>query len=169
MIREIILTFFYSGKAKFAPGTFGSLAAILFWFAVNLVFFNEQISLFYQNIFWLLFLSFSFFYSLKAIKDYAKKTGEIDHKSVVIDEVIGIIIPLQLLFLPFDTSYFFNIKIITIHLSFCFILFRFFDIKKPLFIGYIDRNIKTPFGVILDDVACGLLVLIIGLFALYFI
>ena len=41
-----------------------------------------------------------------------------------------------------------------------FILFRFFDIKKPFPVSYFDRKFKNSFGVILDDVAAGLYVVL---------
>ena len=43
------------------------------------------------------------------------------------------------------------------HIILSFTLFRFLDIAKPLFIGWIDRNVKGSFGVMLDDLACGLI------------
>ena len=36
-----------------------------------------------------------------------------------------------------------------------FILFRFFDIKKPFPVSYFDKNFKNSFGVIMDDVIAG--------------
>ena len=36
-----------------------------------------------------------------------------------------------------------------------FVLFRYLDIKKPLLIGYIDRNVEGGLGVMLDDVVAG--------------
>lgn len=32
------------------------------------------------------------------------------------------------------------------------IIFRIFDITKPSLIGYVDRRVKTGFGVLLDDI-----------------
>ena len=37
-----------------------------------------------------------------------------------------------------------------------FLLFRFFDIKKPFPINIFDSKFKNNFGVILDDVIAGL-------------
>ena len=42
----------------------------------------------------------------------------------------------------------------------CFILFRFFDIKKPFPVSYFDRNFKNSFGVIMDDVFAGIYVVL---------
>ena len=37
-----------------------------------------------------------------------------------------------------------------------FILFRYFDIKKPFPVSYFDKKFKNSFGVIMDDVVAGL-------------
>ena len=41
-----------------------------------------------------------------------------------------------------------------------FILFRFFDIKKPFPIYIFDKNFKNSFGVIFDDILAGLYVVL---------
>ena len=41
-----------------------------------------------------------------------------------------------------------------------FILFRYFDIKKPFPVSYFDEKFKNSFGVILDDVVAGLYVVL---------
>jgi len=38
-----------------------------------------------------------------------------------------------------------------------FFLFRLFDILKPPPVGYLDRNVKAGWGIMLDDVAAGLM------------
>lgn len=165
-INEAFLTFFYSGRFPKAPGTCGSLAALIFWFFIAKAFNDNGFSIIFQNLFWLGFSIIAFLYSLYSIPLYAKKVGEIDHKSIVIDEVIGIAIPLQFLFSFIGDIYFTNMTIISIHLIFCFTLFRFFDIRKPSIIGYLDKNYKNAFGVILDDILCGVIVAFLGLVSL---
>lgn len=154
-IHEIILTFFYCGKSKIAPGSVGSIAALIFWFFVNKYFFVNEISQITQNIFWIIFLTASFIYGVFAIKIYTKDIGEIDHSSIVLDEVVGQIFALQFSSLLFE-NYFTSPTLIVLHLTSCYILFRFFDIVKPSFIGYIDRNFKSGFGVMFDDLICGI-------------
>ncbi len=78
-MNELILTFFYSGKAKKAPGTFGSATALGFWFLLS-YFFADKISLVNQNIFWVIFLIAILIYGCFFIKNYAAKFGQIDHK-----------------------------------------------------------------------------------------
>jgi len=66
-----------------------------------------------------------------------------DSSRVVIDEIAGMCV--SLLFIPLTVGY----------VAAAFILFRFFDIVKPL---YIRRTEKLPkgWGVMLDDVVAGI-------------
>ena len=41
-----------------------------------------------------------------------------------------------------------------------FILFRYFDIKKPFPVSFFDKKFKNSFGVIIDDVVAGLYVVL---------
>ncbi len=161
-LHEFLLTFFYFGKAKKAPGTFGSLASLLFWLGLTAIFFNHGISLLTQNIFWGIFLVTAFVYGCFASPIYAKQFNQIDHQSIVLDETVGQIIALQFTFLFLAENYFANLSLIATHLFLCFALFRFFDIKKPSFIGYADRNFKNGFGVMFDDLLSGILAGIIA-------
>ncbi len=67
----------------------------------------------------------------------------IDSSRVVIDEIAGMCI--SLLFLP----------VTLINVAFAFILFRFFDIIKPLYIGKAE-NLPGGWGVMADDVLAGI-------------
>ena len=162
-MRELILTFFYSGKALKAPGTFGSMAALIFWFLLTKLFFLREISLFNQNIFWIIFLIAIFFYGIFNIATYAKKFNQIDHSSIVLDEVVGQVLALQITFNLIADNYFSQNSLIIKHLIFCFVLFRFFDITKPSIIGWCDKNLKNGFGVMFDDLLCGLIVGLLGM------
>ena len=66
-----------------------------------------------------------------------------DHNRVVIDEVAGMCI--TLLFLPVSINY----------IVMGFVLFRFFDIVKPLFIRKLEV-LKGGWGVMLDDIIAGI-------------
>lgn len=155
-LHELLLTFFYFGKAKVAPGTVGSFAAVVFWFLLSEYFSVSQISVTDQNIFWGIFLTFSFIYGSIFSPTYAKQFGEVDHGSIVLDEVVGQIIALQITFNFLPINYFEEIKIIAPHLILSFALFRYFDIQKPLFIGIADKKIKNGFGVMFDDLLSGI-------------
>lgn len=157
-VHEILLTFFYCGKIKKAPGTFGSFMALVFWLALAKLFHDWQISILLQNIFWGIFLTASFIYGCVASPIYTKQFDESDHQTIVLDEVVGQILPLQFVFSFLYHDYFSHPTMMSAHLFFCFVLFRFLDIKKPLFIGFADRNFKNGFGVMFDDLLCGIVV-----------
>jgi len=74
---------------------------------------------------------------------YAKSINKKDPRTVVIDEVLGQLIPLLLL--PPEWG-----LIIA-----AFILFRFFDILKPLFIRKTE-NFPWGWGIMLDDLLAGI-------------
>ena len=150
-LNTIFVTFFGIGKIQFAPGTFSSLmtSVILFYFFHILSVSNELI---------LFILLFIFFYSFYAINNYIKDNDNKDPKEVVIDEVIGQSIPIYLYELAHESSV--NTQEVVLTYLYIFLLFRFFDIKKPFPANYIDKNLKNSFGVILDDVIAGLYVVL---------
>jgi phosphatidylglycerophosphatase A len=74
--------------------------------------------------------------------DIVSKIWGKDPAKVVVDEAAGMCI--SLLFLPVNLKY-----VIT-----AFILFRFFDIVKPLFIKKME-NLPGGWGIMLDDVLAG--------------
>ncbi|MFM6972004.1 MAG: phosphatidylglycerophosphatase A [Alphaproteobacteria bacterium] len=156
--HELILSFFYCGKSIFAPGTIGTIGGIIFWLYFNhfMIICNFELSKY--NL-WLFLINIFFtIYALKFIPNYVQdiKSKDIDHKSIVIDEVVGILIAIQIfhhfsypLFILNDTKF-------LIYLLLIFLIFRFLDIKKPLIIGYCDQKLKNPFGIMLDDILCGI-------------
>ena len=153
-----MLTFCYVGKIKNAPGTFGSLAGVGFWFLLALLFFVADISGFWQNVFWVVFVLLFTIFGAKWTEVWAKfhNHSDIDHKSIVLDEVVGQVIALQMgLVVIFDYEVAFDGQFV-LFLILAFVLFRFFDIKKPWVIGYLDRNVKNGIGVFLDDLVSGL-------------
>ncbi len=127
------------GKRLPAPGTFGSLAGLVV--AAGLV----QLPLLAQMFFLLALIFGAIFVS----QVHATATQTHDHQSVIIDEVAGQC--LALMAMPFEWKYF----------ALGFLLFRFFDILKPWPISWMDRNIKGGAGIVLDDVAAGLVAQII--------
>jgi phosphatidylglycerophosphatase A len=154
-IYKIICTFFGVGKVKFAPGTFGSIAAFPIWFFFDYLFslFNLSITSFFVFFFFVILLLF--FLGLHYSNIHNVKSGKKDASEIVIDEVVG-----QLIAIYF--SYFMALQYLSsnlelvIYFILSFILFRFFDIKKPLFIGLADKKIQNGFGVMIDDVLAGI-------------
>ena len=136
-LSEWLATCFKIGHLPIAPGTWGSLAAIICWW------------LWLQYLDPLVFIVFIFtiftigVFAANIIIDH---TGEKDPSRVVIDEAAGQW--LGLLMLPDGTLY----------IAGAFILFRFFDILKPWPIRQLERFPKG-WGVMLDDMLAGLMTL----------
>ena len=127
-------TFFYTGKSPAAPGTCGSLAALpLAWVAWSLG----------TSAGWLI-TAFVFGTGLIAALAVIKRTGNTDHQSIVIDEVVGILI----------TTSVGGVNVL--HFFLAFVLFRLFDITKPWPVSWIDRKWKSALGTMLDDVGAAL-------------
>ena len=99
-----------------------------------------------------------FLYAFPAIKSYIKDNANKDPKEVVIDEVIGQSIPIYLFETAHGTTKEFSEALL--FYFYIFILFRFFDIKKPFPINLIDKKFKNSFGVIMDDVIAGFYVVL---------
>ena len=150
-INYLFVTVFGIGTLRYAPGTFASLVTTVFLYSLFHV-----INL--QNIMILIFLLLVFFYSFYAVNDYIRDNKNKDPKEVVIDEVIGQSIPIYLYEIAHQTEKNFQ-ETILIYI-YIFILFRFFDIKKPFPINIIDKKFKNSFGVIFDDVIAGFYVVV---------
>ena len=149
--NSLFVTMFGIGKIKMIPGTFGSLATIIILFVL---FHTLNIS---SNLI-LLGLIIIFIYSFSAVASHTENSENKDPKEIVIDEFIGQSIPIYLYEISHGTEKSPNEAII--FYAICFILFRFFDIKKPFPVNFFDRNFKNSFGVIMDDVCAGLYVVL---------
>ena len=149
--NSLFVTMFGIGKIKMIPGTFGSLATIIILFVL---FHTLNIS---SNLI-LLGLIIIFIYSFSAIASHTENSENKDPKEIVIDEFIGQSIPIYLYEISHGTEKSPNEAII--FYAICFVLFRFFDIKKPFPVSFFDRNFKNSFGVIMDDVCAGLYVVL---------
>ncbi len=150
-INYLFVTFFGIGTIRYAPGTVTSLITTIFLYSLFHI-----INL--SNIIILIFLILIFLYSFHAVDAYIKDNQNKDPKEVVIDEVIGQSIPIYMYEIshgvekiPQDSILFY---------LYIFILFRFFDIKKPFPINLFERKFKNSFGVIFDDVLAGLYVVL---------
>ena len=134
-LRKFFLTGFGSGWLPVAPGTWGSAVAILMVYP--LVYLHPQ---WYTAI--LLSLIFVFLWIGVTSSALLEEEWGKDPKQTVIDEMIGIWI--ALLGGPLTWP----------HLLAAFVLFRFFDIAKPLGIRQLEAHNKG-WGVMLDDVLAG--------------
>ena len=149
--NTLFVTMLGIGKIKIIPGTFGSLATVIILY---ILFHLLDIS---PNII-LLGLVIVFIYSFYAIKSHILNIEDKDPKEIVIDEFIGQSIPIYLYEVSHGTEK--SPDEAVIFYVICFILFRFFDIRKPFPVSYFDRNYKNSFGVIMDDVCAGLYVVL---------
>ena len=150
-LNYLIVTCFGIGSIRFAPGTITSLITTVFLYSlfhiINLP--NNTI---------LVTLLIIFIYSFYAVSEYIKFNENKDPKEVVIDEFIGQCIPIYLYEISHGAVK--NTQEAVLFYLYIFILFRFFDIKKPFPINFIDKKFKNSFGVIIDDVIAGLYVVL---------
>ena len=150
-INYLFVTCFGIGTFRFAPGTIASLITTIFLYSlfhiVNL-----------SNIIILIILSIVLLYSFYAVSEYIKYNENKDPKEVVVDEFIGQSIPIYLYEISHGTSK--ESKEAVLFYLYIFILFRFFDIKKPFPINFFDKKFKNSFGVIFDDVIAGFYVVL---------
>ena len=150
-INYLFVTCFGIGSFRFAPGTITSLITTIFLFSLF-----HFINL--SSIIVLLILLLVFIYSFYAVSEYIRYNENKDPKEIVVDEFIGQSIPIYL----YEISHG-GVKssqeAILIYL-YIFILFRFFDIKKPFPVNFFDKKFKNSFGVIFDDVIAGFYVVL---------
>ncbi|MGL2818373.1 phosphatidylglycerophosphatase A family protein [Helicobacter pylori] len=134
-LRACFLTLFFSGYSKKAPGTIGSLVALLLGLPVLIFSANT------------LFLA-AVLIGLIAIAQIDKEEEESkihDSSYIVIDELVG-------MWLAMAIS---GLSLAGVVLSFIF--FRIYDITKPSLIGKIDKEVKGGLGVVADDALAGVL------------
>ena len=150
-INFLFVTFFGIGTIRYAPGTITSLITTVllysFFYIINL-----------SNIIIFISIFLIFLYSFFAVADFIKDNENKDPKEVVIDEFIGQSIPIFLYEVAHSTEK--NPQEAILYYVYIFILFRFFDIKKPFPVSVFDKKFKNSFGVIFDDVVAGLYVVL---------
>lgn len=123
-----------AGMIPGAPGTWGSLAALIPWF------FIKDFPLPAYLFVLLLVFVIGFFVSGSAEKILDRP----DAGPIVIDEILGMFITLTLA--PEGPGSW----------ILGFILFRIFDIFKPFPVSWFDRKIHGGIGIMMDDVMAGL-------------
>ncbi len=125
---------FGSGYAPFAPGTFGTLAAIPIFLVLSQ----------FTTVQYVVMVAVMLLAGIWFCDQTSRALGVHDHKAIVWDEVVGYLITMLLV-----TPSWLNI---------CagFALFRLFDIWKPWPINLLDKNIHGGLGIMLDDVLAGI-------------
>ena len=134
---QFVATFFYLGKLPVAPGTWGSLGALILWLFLPVTA-TAQLSI-------IIALFVLGTYSSHKVAIYLKVH---DPSEVVIDEAVGM--GISLFMLPHNLGLYVT----------AFILFRLFDILKPSFI-YQVQNLPGGWGIMLDDVIAGMVLTIL--------
>jgi phosphatidylglycerophosphatase A len=150
-LNYLFVTCFGIGSFRFAPGTITSLITTIFLYSLFHI-----INLSNNTI--LTILLIVFVYSFYAVSEYIKYNENKDPKEVVIDEFIGQSIPIYLYEISHGTVK--DPQEAVLFYLYIFILFRYFDIKKPFPVNFFDKKLKNSFGVILDDVVAGLYVVL---------
>ena len=138
-IKNFIATTGFAGYLPGAPGTWGSIVAILLWYGLQHLLSTQYI---------IGLTVILFFVGVWVSKELSKYDEEEDPAHIVIDELVGQWIPLW--FLP----------VTPVYILLAFILFRIFDIAKPWPVSFFDR-IPGGWGIMLDDIAAGIYALII--------
>jgi phosphatidylglycerophosphatase A len=126
---------FGSGTSPVAPGTVGTMMAVLIYIPM-------------QGLSWPIYLILvlsSFFAGIWLCGRTASDIGVHDHGGIVWDEFVGYWI----------TMFMAPTGFLWIVLG--FVLFRLFDIVKPWPIRWLDSNVSGGFGVMIDDVLAGLM------------
>jgi len=140
-LSKAITTLFGAGYIKYAPGTIGSILTVLIWYLIS----SNYGQIYFFGL--LIILTISSYYLIKKYMSvYIKK----DPQEIIIDEFIGISIPL--LFISSYQSYF--------EIFLVFVSFRIFDIFKIYPVNKAEI-LEGPIGIILDDVIAGIYTLII--------
>ena len=137
-LARLISTFFYLGNIPIFPGTIASLATLILWSFISL----DSLLI---RFFILLVITFCGFI---AIKLSLSSFEEEDPQAIVIDEVVGMSIPLVFIL----DNLFLSIL--------AFILFRIFDIFKPSIIYY-SQSLKEEYGILMDDILSGIITILI--------
>lgn len=129
---------FGSGAMPFAPGTFGTLIAVPVYIGLmglpGWAYFMVLLLMFAVGV-WL-------------CDKTSRDLGVHDHSGIVWDEIVGYLITMM------------GAPLGWMWLLIGFVLFRLFDILKPWPISWLDKELKGGFGIMMDDVAAGLLALL---------
>lgn len=134
VLSKVIATVFYVGYIPYAPGTCGSfIALVLVWILK-------------PDNFLMLILLISLFIMGTISSHFAEKElGQKDSSKIIIDEFVGYLASIA--FLPITFGYLIS----------AFFLFRFLDILKPIPIKNIEKHFRGGIGIMLDDIAAGVI------------
>ena len=136
---HLIATLGGLGLFPIAPGTLGSIVS---W--IIFIILSHHINMTFLTI---VVIFLAIFICEQASKDLVEK----DHKSIVLDELVGIwVAMIPVLYITSTQQERIAYAVIAL------ILFRFFDILKPFPISYFDKRFKNGFGIVIDDLVAGI-------------
>lgn len=121
---------FGAGLAKKAPGTFGTLVAIPFWWLLHWL----------PPVWYLALVLVAALVGIYLCGAAAERLGVHDHPGIVWDEMVGYWLTM------------FLAPVGWLWALYGFVLFRIFDILKPPPIGWVDRRVGGGLGIMLDDI-----------------
>lgn len=140
LFHNLIATGFGSGYSPIAPGTAGALLAMLIWWGYSFLF-SHSISIPIFTFIVIVVFTIAGIWSSSIVEKY---WGE-DPSRVVIDEMVGTWI--ALLAVPEGAHWGYMLA--------AFVLFRFFDIVKPLGVKKME-SLPSGFGIMADDILAGI-------------
>ena len=147
-LANFFVSLSFAGYIKLIPsGTFASFLSIVVLLPI------VEYKIISLEIFVAVFIII-FLLSLFFINKFSAHTQSHDSKIIVIDEFLGI----YLILIFYDQIIIINPYVTIVSI---FILFRFFDILKIFPANYVDKKLKSSFGVILDDLIAGIYTTII--------
>ncbi|QKT02868.1 phosphatidylglycerophosphatase A [Ectothiorhodospiraceae bacterium 2226] len=124
---------FGSGLARFAPGTWGTVAAIPLYLVMAPLTFWAYLGV----------TALLFGIGVWLCEVTSRDLGVHDHPGIVWDEIVGYLIAMAAA--PVGWAW----------MLAGFVLFRLFDIWKPWPIRRLDRQVSGGFGIMVDDVLAG--------------
>jgi phosphatidylglycerophosphatase A len=129
-----------TGMMRPAPGTWGSLLGLAQGYLMHLAGFEVPALL-------------AMTAALTAVSSWSidrieAETGIHDAPEIIIDEIVGQWLALVPVIILAPSLVLYGIA---------FLLFRLFDVIKPWPIGWLDKKVSGGFGVIVDDLAAGIL------------
>lgn len=148
--EHLIAFGFGAGLAPRAPGTFGTLVGLPFWFALS----------------WLPIEGYTvavlalFVFGCWVCGASSRLLHVHDYPGFVFDEIVGFLITCTVLIPGVGGPEHWHP---TLQLLTAFVLFRAFDILKPWPIRLLDRHVHGGFGIMIDDALAG----VAGAAALY--
>jgi len=137
-VLKNIATFGFIGYLPYAPGTWGSAVGLVFVAALKP-----------SSIAHMALIVAGFMLGTAASTVAEKAIGEKDSGHIIIDEFIGFLV--SVFSVPHTYGY----------LAAAFILFRLFDILKPVPIAKMEKTLSKGLGIMTDDLAAGLYVNVI--------